>query len=327
MLSVIVPTFNCASYLDECLGSVLEQLPEDCELVVVDDGSTDGTTSMLTSYEAYDNVRVRYCEHKGASGARNVGLAAASGAYVTFIDCDDAMKPGFMAASRNLMEQDVDLCIFGIERVPLSGNNEFWTVADASYPSASAFADDYIRKRNLMVYSNCNKFYRKAIVDKLGLRFEEGVEFGEDRLFNYAFIKGCRRIVTSSIVMLSYLQRSENSQSSRHVEHYFERVMGLHEAKMACFLDLAQNTTEEERLDFRACDLACEIEVAINRFAAHPEERAENLPLINALVFDGQNTGSDDWYANPDSRAAALEELRQVVRSGQHIPRRSGRAG
>ena len=94
--------------------------------------------------------------------------------------------------------------------------------------------------------------YLKAIVDKLGLRFEEGVEFGEDRLFNYAFIKGCGRIVTSSIVMLSYLQRSEDSQSSRHVEHYFERVMGLYEAKMACFLDLAQNTTEEERLDFRA---------------------------------------------------------------------------
>ena len=317
LLSIIVPAYNCASYLNECLDSVLCQLPGDYELVVVDDDSTDGTPDIVSSYEAaHANVKALYCEHKGASGARNAGLAAATGAFVAFIDCDDILQPGFLAKSRNLMEQDVDLCIFGIERVPLSGNNEFWTVADASYPNASAFADAYIRTRSLMVYSNCNKFYRKAIIDKLGLRFAEGVDFGEDRLFNYAFIPECGRIVTSSIVMLSYLQRSTDSQSSRHVKGFFERVMHLHEAKMACFLELSQETTDDEKADFRACDLACEVKVAIDRFAAHPEERDENLPLINALVFGDADAERGDWYANPEDLGIVLDGLRKASDKG-----------
>ena len=290
LLSVIVPAYNCAGYLDECLESILGQLSEDCELVVVDDGSTDGTPDVLASYEkAYGNVKALYCAHKGTSGARNAGLEAASGSYVAFIDCDDTMKPGFIAESRHLMEQDIDLCIFGIERVPLSGNSEFWTVADASYPSASAFADAYIRKRHLLVYSNCNKYYRKAVIEKLGLRFDEEVDFGEDRLFNYAFIRGCGRIETSSIVMLSYLQRSADSLSSRHVDRFYERIMSLHEAKMACFLNLSKGTTEYEKADFRAYDVSRETEVTIERFDAHPEERIENLPLVNARAFGGSD--------------------------------------
>ena len=284
LLTMVVPTYNCVSYLDECLGSVLGQLPKDCELVVVDDGSTDGTADALASYEAHGKTKVLYREHRGASATRNVGLETASGTYVAFIDCDDTMKPGFIAKSRYLMEQDFDLCIFGIERVPLQGENELWTVADASYPSASAFADAYIRTRRLMVYSNCNKFYRKSIIDKLNLRFDEGVDFGEDRLFNYAFIKECGRIKTSSLIMLTYLQRSEDSLSSRHVDHYFERVVSLHEAKMECFLGLSQKTSDDEKAEFRAHDFSREVRMTMERFEAHPEERAENLPLINALT-------------------------------------------
>lgn len=286
VLSVIVPAYNCASYIDECLCSVLDQLPLDCELVVVDDGSTDGTVDVLVEYQDRPNVKVFYRDHGGVSAARNAGLSAASGAFVAFVDCDDMMKPGFIAEARGLMEQDFDLCIFSIERVPLQGASELWTVEDAGYPSASVFADAYIRIRSLMVYSNCNKFYRKSIIDKLGLRFDEHIDFGEDRLFNYAFIKECGRIATSSLVMLAYLQRSLDSLSSRHVERYFERALCLHRAKMDCFLGLSCGTTNEERDAFRACDLAHEIQMARERFASHPEERAENQPLIDALQLE-----------------------------------------
>ena len=186
LLSIIIPTYNCAPYLNECLDSVLDQLPEDYELVVVDDGSTDATTDLLASYEAASgNVNVLYNEHKGASGARNTGLDVATGAYVAFVDCDDTLKQGFLAESRHLLEQDIDLCIFGIERVHIDGNNEFWTVADANYPSASVFADEYILNRHLLLYSGCNKFYRKAIIDELGLRFDETTDFGEDLSWDY----------------------------------------------------------------------------------------------------------------------------------------------
>lgn len=77
LLSIVIPAYNCVAYLDECLRSVLDQLPEDYELIVVDDGSTDGAADSLASYEATSGcLKVLYNGHKGASssGYRPFGL-------------------------------------------------------------------------------------------------------------------------------------------------------------------------------------------------------------------------------------------------------------
>lgn len=294
-LSVIIPTYNCRKYLKECLHSILLQLPSDCELIVVDDGSGDGTTELLPGYEhAQKNVHVIYREHKGASAARNAGLDIAAGEYVTFIDCDDCMRRGFLQESLPLLDEGTDLYIFGIERISLSGVREFWTVRDRLYPDASTFADEYVRIRQLLVYSNCNKFYRRSVIEQCQLRFDETMDFGEDRLFNFRYLSGCRRrILTSSLIMLHYIQRSADSMSSKHFPGYFSCVRRLHEAKMDCILALSTGTTEAEKRDFIAYDISREIEKATDRFALHPEEKAENLPAINRLIF-GESDDDDE---------------------------------
>ena len=285
-LSVVIPTYNCLSYLDECLRSVLRQLPDDCELIAVDDGSDDGTAQALAGYvDAHPRFRFVLCEHSGASGARNTGLDLARGAYVTFIDCDDCLREGFLACSLPMLSRGADLYIFGIERIPLSGIREYWTVQDRVYPDASAFADEYVRIRQLMIYSNCNKFYRRCIIEKLRLRFAEGIAFGEDRLFNYRYLTACGCVVTSSQIMLQYIQRSDQSMSSRHIPAYFSLARGLHEAKMDCILRLSGGTTETEKLEFIAYDVSREIEKTLDRFALHPEEKEENLPAIDRIIF------------------------------------------
>ena len=74
LLSIIVPTYNCEAYLEEGLDSILSQMPEDYELIIVDDGSTDGTRQKLAAYEGRQvNLQICYAEHRGASGARNTG--------------------------------------------------------------------------------------------------------------------------------------------------------------------------------------------------------------------------------------------------------------
>ena len=288
ILSIIIPTYNCAPYLDETLGSVISQLPADCELIVVDDGSDDGTTEKLSGFEGLsDNIQISYHSHKGASAARNAGIALAGGEYITFMDCDDCLAGGFLEKSRSLLDKDADLYIFGIERIPLCGNSEFWTVSDHYYESVSDFADEYIRKRQLLIYSNCNKFYRRSIFTSAGITFDEEMSFGEDRLVNYRYLPECRDVVTSDIIMLKYIQRSNESMSSKSVPGYFNTVMRLHDEKMKCFFGLSEGTTEEERLDFLAYDISRETEVAIERFDEHPDEEAENLPVINQLIFGG----------------------------------------
>ena len=294
-LSIIIPAFNCREYLDEGLQSILCQLPSDCELIVVDDGSDDGTKELLAGYEgAQDNVHVLYREHGGASAARNAGLDAAAGEYVTFMDCDDCMRDGFLRDSLPLLEEGTDLYIFGIERVLLSGMRELWTVRDKVYPDVSAFADEYIRIRQLMVYSNCNKFYRRSVLEEQYLRFDEGMSFGEDRMFNFRFLSCCRgRILTSALIMFHYIQRSVGSMSSKHIPGYFSCVSRLHEAKMDCILPLSTGTTEEEKLDFIAYDVSREIERTLARFEEHPEEKEENLPAINRIVFGGSDDSDE----------------------------------
>ena len=287
LLSVIVPAYNCEAYIDECLTSVLEQLPQDCEFILVDDGSTDATAEKLTACaESHDCVRVVSRPHKGAAGARNAGLDAARGQLVTFVDCDDCLRKGFLKEGLALLSPEIDLYIFGIERIPLHGNPEYWTVSDGFFPSVSGFADKYIRTRQLMVYSNCNKFYRRSIIEETRIRFVDGIDFGEDRLFNYRYLMSCEgAVLTSRLIMLRYIQRSVTSLSSKHVPDYFDTVMRLHDEKMRCFLNLSQGTSFEEKRDFVAYDISREVEHTVTRFAEHPEEIGENLPAVNALVF------------------------------------------
>ena len=284
LLSIIVPAFHCQEYLREGLDSVLGQLPDDCELIVVDDGSEDGTRDVLKTYEGRkEQLKIYYREHQGTSAARNAGLDAAEGEYVAFMDCDDCLRDGFLKESLPLLASGADIYIFGIERVLLDGSREETRLIDKTYRSVSDFADDYIRSRKFLLYSNCNKFYRRSIIEAGKIRFAEGLSFGEDRIFNYQFLPACQSVVTSSSIMLEYMQKSLTSLSSRHIPFYFDQVMKLHEAKMECFLPLSKGTSEEEKKEFAAYDIETEIRKTTARFADHPEEIEENLPKIEAF--------------------------------------------
>ena len=276
-LSMIVPTYNCEAYLREGLDSILDQMSREHELIVVDDGSTDGTREKLAEYEEEwqgrrreqnqeqePNLRIRYESHRGASAARNIGLEMADGRYVAFMDCDDCMEEGFLEKSRPMLEKNGALYIFGIRRELLSGEIEDWSVNDQVYDSMSDFADEYIRKRKMLIYSNCNKFYSRRIIEEAQICFEEGVAFGEDRLFNYRYLIECGKledtgVVTSSLTMLRYIERKQESMSTKPIPDYHRQIIRLHREKMNCFLGLSRGTTEEERQDFEEYDLSKEL--------------------------------------------------------------------
>ena len=294
-LSFIIPAYNCADFMEETIGSVITQLPDDCELVIVDDGSTDETAQRLKELESgQENIRVMYAAHGGASTARNHGLDMAEGEWVTFMDCDDCLVEGFFEKAMPLLEDETDLYIFSFERVEFTKDEEAGVikeivmpleVKDCTYPIVSVFADKYIRARNLLVYSACNKFYRRSLLDGHGIRFRDGMPFGEDRLFNYDYLMHCGQVRTSSLRMFRYIQRNPDSASKRSYPDYFNTIMTLHKAKMDCFLSLSKGTTLSEKRAFTGYDLSTEVSRMIDRFPVHPNERDENLPYINSLLF------------------------------------------
>lgn len=277
VLSLIIPTYNCIRYLDETLGSVLSQLPDDFEVVIVDDGSSDGTQEELNRRrEGFDdNIKVVLRRHEGPSSARNAGLDEASGEWAAFMDCDDCLMDDFFSKCRKVLEEPADLYIFSFERVDfIKGSGEGacsyenitpLVVEDRVYESTSDFADEYVRTRHLLVYSGCNKFYRKSLLDEHGIRFRAGLEFGEDRLFNYDYLQYTGRVVTTPVRMFRYMQRNPDSASKRSFPDYFNTIMMLHEAKMDCFLGLSEGTTEEEKKAFEEYDLKTEMERMADR--------------------------------------------------------------
>ena len=102
LFSVVIPTFNRARYLPEALDSVFAQGVGDVQVIVVDDGSTDGTRSVVANYGR--GVVYLYQRRAGAAAARNRGIALAAGTYVSFLDSDDVWLPGKMALELSLFE-------------------------------------------------------------------------------------------------------------------------------------------------------------------------------------------------------------------------------
>ena len=93
-ISIIIPVYNCAPYVDRCIRSVMAQTHRDLEIICVDDGSTDGSGTILDELSREDGrIRVIHQENAGVSAARNAGIDMASGELFTFVDGDDTIEP------------------------------------------------------------------------------------------------------------------------------------------------------------------------------------------------------------------------------------------
>lgn len=113
MVSVIVPVYNVEPYLRECLDSIITQSYTDLQIIIIDDGSTDGSAAICDAYAAKDTrIQVIHQENRGLSAARNRGIELASGRYLTFVDSDDYLLPDFVETLLNLcLEYDADMSV------------------------------------------------------------------------------------------------------------------------------------------------------------------------------------------------------------------------
>lgn len=118
MLSIIVPTYNVKLYVEECVDSLLNQKYVDCEIIIVDDGSTDGSSEVCDKLKLKDSrIIVVHQKNGGLSAARNTGLKHAKGEYIGFIDSDDIVSPSMFSDMINTLEKnkaDVAVCNFEV---------------------------------------------------------------------------------------------------------------------------------------------------------------------------------------------------------------------
>lgn len=179
IFSVIVPVYKTEKYLDKCVTSILTQSFENLELILVDDGSPDNCPQLCDEYALRDKrVKVIHKENGGVSSARNVGIDAARGQFIWFVDSDDYIEE--FALEKLYEEQNkeyADIYIFNVKN-----SNELFV----------GTIDDFLRKyyfNYIVGFEPWNKLYRTSVIKNNRLYFDIQETIGEDLLFNLSYYK------------------------------------------------------------------------------------------------------------------------------------------
>lgn len=217
-VSIIVPVYNAELYLVRCVDSILSQSFTDFELLLVDDGSTDGSGAICDAYAAKDSrIRALHKENGGVSSARNVGLDNANGDWIAFADADDEMLPDGLYVLVNGLSDDVDMAIGGYviydeeEKLIYSIDIRIEKNISSDAAAKEMFeAADY--KYQGYVW---NKLVRHSLVRDAGLRFAEDVVFNEDRLFMTEVICASgRNVYYTTTPVYKYFERQGSAVMS-----------------------------------------------------------------------------------------------------------------
>jgi glycosyltransferase involved in cell wall biosynthesis len=178
LVSVIVPVYNVLPYLHEALDSLIGQTYRELEIILIDDGSTDGSGDVCDEYAERDQrINVIHQENKGLSAARNVGLDRANGGFIAFLDPDDAFHSEFieiMLSSMIRENVDIALCKYSIQ---YTTEKMTWSSTDKKQPLINSGIYDRPTVLDVLVKGNINvsvwnKIYRKDLWNSI--RFYEG---------------------------------------------------------------------------------------------------------------------------------------------------------
>lgn len=184
--SVIVPTYNRRNWIAECLDSILAQTYKNFEIIVVDDGSTDGTADWIRSQQKYKTVRVFEQENAGASNARNYGISVAKGNFITFIDSDDLLLPTHLEKAVEIFEQCPDTGLFCCDSKMIDTDGKIILDGKTWHQSLSEYLNVQVETgfrplEQVFMFSNCfpGFTFKKEALEKLG-GFEQSIFPADD---------------------------------------------------------------------------------------------------------------------------------------------------
>jgi len=218
-LSIIVPVYNAERYLGECLDSLLAQDISDYEILCVNDGSTDGSLTVLERYaQAHPNIIIISKENGGVTTARNAGLAQASGDYIWFLDSDDLIRENCLGKLKEL-SQGQDRVMFGAYQFTDALTNEELTLAAACQLTTNTSFYDSVVWRSIL--------RREFLLQHcLNFRYPE-LTHGEDGLFMYEVTLCSPKSVVIEDVLYFYRLHSGSAEAAATPEKQLRRLRSL----------------------------------------------------------------------------------------------------
>ncbi|MCH1865994.1 glycosyltransferase family 2 protein [Nocardioides sp. CFH 31398] len=287
-LSVIVPAYNIADYLAECLDSLLAQTARSFEIIVVDDCSTDSTREIAMAYEAREHriTLVSHDHNQGLATTRNTGMEAARGVVIFFVDGDDYVEPDMLSTMSAFATPATPVVGCGV--VVHSGGTS--TTQFIGLPSARDL--DAHELRTLLREAHTRRFYwysqrfcfHRSFLDHEGLRFRPEIRLGEDSVFNCSALNTTTalRVVDQGLYHIRH--RPNSLTSTKGQRGFADRISSQYVALREIY---SSSPAENERLnDYFRYILAFQLPQAVN----------------NALLIEGAGE-------------AVLDELAAIRRS------------
>jgi glycosyltransferase involved in cell wall biosynthesis len=207
-LSVIIPVYNTGEFLDACIESVFNQSMKEIEIIIVDDGSDDGSEKKCDYYALADNrVIVIHQANKGLSEARNIGIRHTGTDYLMFVDSDDVVDRSFcQTAYDSAVDSKADIVVFGYDRIDISG----YVISDG-YRDNKDIEGVYSKKDALCLLAAkkiedyaWNKIYRRTMFNEV--KFPSG-ERWEDMAISYLLFDRADRVKVINTILYHYRYR------------------------------------------------------------------------------------------------------------------------
>ena len=231
MVSIIIPVYNVKDYISDCINSICTQTYKNLQIIIIDDGSTDGSSEICRSL-AENDKRILYIhqDNNGVSSARNIGLDNAKGKYICFADGDDLLLPNCVEALIEKASDDNSLIISRYQKI-----DEKKTVICKSieYPEEKInntdAMDNLLELDSKFGYQGFlwNKLFMNEIIQKNKLRFTKGIIYNEDRLFVFQYLMtGCDAVFIQTVTY-QYRIRSESAMGNINIAFSLKQLTEL----------------------------------------------------------------------------------------------------
>lgn len=320
LISVIIPAYNAEKHLDKAVQSVLCQMDGSLELILVNDGSTDGTGAMCDAYAAENpNVRVIHKENGGTSSTKNMGIQIAVGRYITFMDSDDYLDPTAYAEIREVLLRHAPDCLdFGWRYV---SNGEDMAPAFHKLPKNVLLGEKELIEQILppllnlrkdpdhFIFDFCwNKVFRAEIIRRHGVQFDVDKRVWEDRTFLLRCLRHSKTYYAMDRCFYNYVDMP-GSLSRRYSLDFFRIILANFRHYKDLFGDQFDFDTQY------ANDYWCH---AIENMIYRSLEQTENQEQIRYNILE---TLADAqvvyWYAKRGPKNAFEREISCLVVSGE----------
>lgn len=225
MVSVIVPVYKVEEFLPRCIDSILKQTYQNLEIILVDDGSPDNCGKICDEYALKDErVKVIHKENGGLSSARNSGLEIATGEYVAFVDSDDWIDTTYVQTLKDVLENttsDMSACMFcrtkGEKAERRLFNDIPEVITDEKFFSV-------LSENSFAGYAS-NKLFKKDIIEKNGLRFDEKIFNGEDFPFVLEYVRFTEKTAFIKQDLYFYFFRETGIMNSIRLNERFITIL------------------------------------------------------------------------------------------------------